>query len=178
MPSLHGRLHDFPGASVDLTDPRIGVLLPDLVMTAAAMARHPSGWPADCGMLPCRAVGRRASTPPRGRQVSRIGVQPERNAIDAPASWLLRVSGWCAEKSLAALGAFPPLSSRLLGVVDGVGAEAAASRTRRRHASTLGRLCGVSVGWSSDHLRAFRSRSEEVIPTANAIKDCPSVSRT
>jgi predicted ABC-type ATPase len=24
MPSLHGRLHDFPGASVDLTDPRIG----------------------------------------------------------------------------------------------------------------------------------------------------------
>ena len=71
MPSLHGRLHDFPGASVDLTDPRIGVLLPDLVMTAAAMARHPSGWPADCGMLPCRAVGRRVSTPPRGHSNSR-----------------------------------------------------------------------------------------------------------
>jgi hypothetical protein len=32
MPSLHGKLHHFPGASVDLTDPRIGILLPDLVM--------------------------------------------------------------------------------------------------------------------------------------------------
>ena len=69
-----------------------------------------------------------------------LGAQPERNAIVAPASWLLRVSGWRAEKSLAAIGAFPPLSSRLLSAVDGVGAEAAASRTRRGHASTLGRL--------------------------------------
>ena len=33
MSSLHGKLHHFPGASVDLTDPRIGILLPDLVMT-------------------------------------------------------------------------------------------------------------------------------------------------
>jgi hypothetical protein len=33
MPSLHGKLRHFPGASVDLTNPDIGVLLPDLVMT-------------------------------------------------------------------------------------------------------------------------------------------------
>jgi hypothetical protein len=33
MPSLHGKLHHFPGASVDLTDPRSAILLSDLVMT-------------------------------------------------------------------------------------------------------------------------------------------------
>ena len=49
----------------------------------------------------------------------------------------------CAEEAFAALGAFPTLSAGLLGVLDGVGTDAAAARTGWRHGFTVGRCGGL-----------------------------------